>query len=87
MANEPDDLSVDDVLEESRGNDHSPGAFGQPLPGDGERPASPAANPRTTPLPEDHPIKDSNIDPSEAYDIGEDAITELPDNTDGKESL
>lgn len=43
----------------------------QPLPGDFDTPAAPPDEPGSASLPADHPIKDTDMDEHEVYDVGE----------------
>ena len=47
------------------------------LPEDYDTPATPAQNPYLRPLPPDHPLLDSNIDITEAYDEGLTAASDI----------
>ena len=63
--------STDDAMEDTRDN-QDPTSVGQnKLPEDNDSPAAPADDPGVVPLPQDHPLKDSDIDSTEAYQEGE----------------
>ena len=63
--------STDDAMEETRENQDTVNVGQEKLAEDNDSPAAPADDSHVTPLPEDHPLNDSDIDKTEAYQEGE----------------
>lgn len=67
MNDDNQDNSIDDILEEERRADQSPGI--EPLENDGDTPSTPP-NPDEQDTPPDHQLTDQDLDDHELYDEG-----------------
>lgn len=80
-GNSGKDQSADDVLEDTRETQEAaPEESQKPLAGDYDSPAAESNNPFVTPLPEDHPLTDANMEESEIYEKGRSAAAYEPSN-------
>lgn len=71
-------VTADDVLEDSRQDPDQSAVGNMPLPEDNDRPAAPADDVPEPNVPTDHQETDANIDSHEAYDTGEANVAASP---------
>ncbi|HWT56156.1 MAG TPA: hypothetical protein VN031_03965 [Candidatus Microsaccharimonas sp.] len=69
-ANNNEDISADDALEQERPADFNYRIGQEQLPEDNDTPAAPASPVEEDTLPDTHPAKDTGIDSDETYQEG-----------------
>ncbi|HYH36213.1 MAG TPA: hypothetical protein VD706_01805 [Candidatus Saccharimonadales bacterium] len=73
-----DDVSTDDVLETERPDTLNSAVGNDPLSEDNDPPAAPADTPGQASIPDDHPVTDTDVDPTETYQGGSSEISPAP---------
>lgn len=86
MADDNQDITPDDALEETNDPDYDTEAGRhEKLPNDYERPFTPADESPINAAPPDHPATDSNLDEHQIYDEGITSATETNSQTDSNQ--